>query len=168
MSAEFRTKLIHWLTSMMLLTLMSSLVALHNWFIWLPETNTVNWTLSDQIITLYSAIDLFQWIFIPIALWHFSDFVEAPNTKSAIARYRYIAGMIFALGIASIFHQSIWLNDLFCPEVQLPPNVLVFDGCGSWTPPWKTAIFLALYVALCGLAGIKALVTIRSRLRSRR
>ncbi|PIW54851.1 MAG: hypothetical protein COW16_09085 [Sphingomonadales bacterium CG12_big_fil_rev_8_21_14_0_65_65_10] len=163
MSAEYRLKLVNWLTSMMLLMLMSSLMALHEWFTWLPKTYALNRPFSDQIITLFGAIDFFQWMFLPVALWHFADFVEARTTKIALAAYRNVSALVAALGIAAIFHQSLWLNDLFCPELELPPNVLMFDGCGSWTPLWKTAIFLCLFIALCALAAVKIWFATRSR-----
>jgi hypothetical protein len=76
------------------------------------------------------------------------------------SRYRYLVLVLFAYALVRWFTYSTFFDDLGCPPPG--PNNFGFDGCGSWTPWWKTLMLLAVLLALYLLSLGKMAISIRT------
>jgi uncharacterized membrane protein YfhO len=166
MTDSQRQKLLNWLTSMLVLMLLTVLGLVHDWFVIIPERLRWSQSVSDHVIVLANGLSVYMLLFIPVFLWHVSDFVQSSTSENqlvrAFASFRLFLASVILTCLASILMVSPWLNDLFCPVVELPPGVFEFDGCGSWTPWWKEVLLLACLLSLCVLVLGKITVAIRS------
>jgi hypothetical protein len=103
-------------------------------------------------------------VFVPMLIWHVVDFTHDYRGSSSLAKlmhsYKFLAGLLGALCLSIVLATSRVLNDLGCLEVDLPEGVYQFDGCGSWTPAWKTWLMTSIWLAICLLALWKAATSI--------
>lgn len=125
---------------MLLLHLIVILTTGQVWFEGVLPSLHLNPNLDYILPAVWSAAQSYIFLFIPVAIWHFADLLQSDREqrrwRKLLCGYRWFAICFVAYGAAALFHQSIWLNDLGCPK----PQPFQFDGCGSWTPWWKTVI----------------------------
>lgn len=170
MSAEYRRKLVNWLTSMLVLHLIVLVSLLYEWLTRTVDALALNpdspeiwaWLLSESISAYIVYLSIF-------CIWHGSEFAQrgTPGSRwvQMLGSYRALIGVFCLLGLSILFNQTRWLDDLGCPEEVLPPGVFVFDGCGSWTPWWKELILLILALSFVGLTIAKMAISVASRFR---
>ncbi|WP_151972911.1 hypothetical protein [Erythrobacter sp. EC-HK427] len=167
MSAEYRQKLVNWLTSMLVLSLLILATSLYDW---LEEVYSVREVGRFRDEWLYGplgeALRGYIIFFVLLWFWHMADFFQqAPWSNPWLMRFtdhRLISVLLLLLGASLLFYRTDWLNDLGCPEVIDSPAAFAFDGCGAWTPWWKDVIFLALVLALLGLTIMKVVLVLAS------
>lgn len=164
-SAEYRQKLVNWLTSMLVLPTIILVNWLYNWFtrvqILLPSQED-----GFQLIarTMVSPAESFAYFLPILLLWHFADFLQQnePSNRwvANLTNYRWVVWLLVLIGASTLFNQTGWLNGLGCPEVNVPGG---FDGCGSWTPFWKLLIGAVCFLALLAAAFLKTLLMLAQR-----
>ncbi len=167
-SAEYRQKLVNWLTSMLVLhTICAALFAM-DWFnrlsLILPYNEGSAWLILEAIIW---NVPSFVFFFGALLIWHLADFAQPDRVMRRwfefLGNYHLLVVVLCLVGLSALFNQSGWLNDIGCPEENFPPNAFVFDGCGSWTPFWKEAILMALTFAFVLLVLGKLILAIAYR-----
>jgi hypothetical protein len=150
----YRQKLLNWLTSMLMLLLISIIPLEYFWFFELPRITY--FYIDDIRAILEPSLTWYVVIFVPLFFWHLGDFTRNSGFSSAFARlvsgYKLLAALLVALGLFVVLQTSTFLNDFGCPEVDLPEGVYQFDGCGSWTPEWKMWLSSITWLAICLLA----------------
>ena len=138
---------------MLLIALTIALYNLHYWFVIFPMQIRYVKDFQEAILPIALSVQFYIELFVPIAVWHFGDFMRNTSINGQILRtvfsHRFFRWLLIIHGALIIFVASDFLNDLFCPEVKLPEGYLYFDGCGSWTPEWKLAIWVASWLAIC-------------------
>ena len=165
-SAEYRQKLVNWLTSMLVLLLITVVASLYEWlryFTYIASAEYYNpeWFLGVIVGALggYSIYFVFLWF------WHFADFVQQMTWTNRILAwlmgYPLLVSLLLLIGASNLFVQSGWLDDLGCPQIVTPPEGPTFSGgCGSPTPWWKELIGIALVFALLFVSFSKLLVVL--------
>ena len=156
-------KLANWWASVLL----SLLITLTPVFQYLFRQWPEDVTNMDGIFVVYR---LGEWlmilavILVPLLIWHLSDLLGKSRIKSswlsAITRYRVLAALLITFGLSILLSVTSFLNDLGCPEVELPDGVFQFDGCGSWTPEWKLWLVRGLWFSICAVALLKLLTAV--------
>ncbi len=149
----------------MLLTLLTMLIpALHYWFFRLPERVPYIEGIDEMVLPLGGSLTIYAYLFLPLLAWHVGDFSSDFRFKNQLARlsqsYRILFCVLCAHGLLQILVSSGFLNDLFCPIVDLPENTFQFDGCGSWTPPWLSLIGVSTWITICLLAISKVAISV--------
>ena len=164
----YRQKLLNWFTSMLLVLLISMMPTLYFWFVRLPERMSYIRGVDEFVFPLGESLLWYASGFVPLLIWHVGDFTNNYRSSSSLVRwlnsYKLIAGLLGVLGLSMILTASRFLDDLGCPEVNLPEGVYQFDGCGSWTPEWKMWLTMSIWLVICLLALWKVAVSVFSPL----
>lgn len=175
MDEAYRTKLKHWLTSMLLLALFGLISVCYDWFAVIMPASSAHWNFDRLVYFLSNYLANLTVLFLLLAIWHFSDFIQYGSAQSrwpkVLDRYVFLVCAGCALAAATLLLQMPFLNDLGCPTTPpiapgSAPDVPTPNfGCGYWTPEWKywlTASALLAFVVLC--AG-KAVYSLASQVR---
>ena len=154
LSAAYRRKLRHWLTSMLVLHLFVLTSGGYEWFSrTLPHLHLNSDNPDVWIWPINQALGGYIILFILLWTWHLGDFIQRGESRIRLLRhaanYRVPLGLLCFYAAAFFFNQSSFLNDLGCPVVD--PDVFMFDGCGSWTPFWKQLFAIIPLIPLIGL-----------------
>jgi hypothetical protein len=166
----YRQKLLNWFTSMLIVLLISIIPILYFWFVRLPERMSYIRGVSEFVFPLEESLSWYATVFVPLLIWHVGDFTHKYRYSSSLANlvngYKPLAGLLCALGLSVMLITSGFLDDLGCPELDLPEGVYQFDGCGSWTPNWKIWLTTGIWLAICLLALWKVAASVFSHTRN--
>lgn len=167
MSAEYRQKLVNWLTSMLVLLTIVFANALYGWFTRLRYLVPIDEPSNIDLYLLFAGpLEGFAIYFVVLWFWHISDFIQQERWTNRwlglLTSYRLLITLLLLIGASTLFIQSGWLDDLGCPEINNPPGVFTFDGCGAWTPWWKEMIGVVLVLSLLFSAFSKVLAVLAS------
>lgn len=170
MDEAYRTKLSHWLTSMLVLHLFTVIWTAYSWFGHYLPLLAYN---EDDPFTaanfLFGQVENYALLFIPLFLWHLFDFWQGPRLSSPLFRsltsYRWLLLCLCAFGLTWLLVLSPWLNDLACPPVD--PGHFGFGGCGTVTPDWKVLLSRLPMLGIVLLLVAKAMLTVVERAKSR-
>ena len=177
MDETYRTKLRHWLTSMLLLAVFGLISACYEWLVVLtPNLPNEDWQFDWVIYFLGNYLVSLSGLFLLLVIWHLSDFVQYGCAQSRGAKVldRYISLVCAgcALGGATLLMQVPFLDELGCVIPQqatprsafdAPPNY--FGNCGYGTPQWKYASVTAALLAFVVLCFGKAVYSLASQVR---
>ena len=90
MSAEYRQKLLNWLTSMMVLMLVQSAALAWTW-VWLLRAQSQNtfggWLPYTMAYRMGAVLEIFIVGFVLAAFWHFFDFLRI-QTRNPVSRFK--------------------------------------------------------------------------------
>lgn len=175
MDEAYRTKLRHWLTSMLLLATFGLISACYEWLAVVTPASNTDWHFDWVIHFLVRYLENLSGLFLLLLLWHLSDFVQFGCAQSrwpkVLDRYFFLACAGCALGAATLLIQVPFLNDLGCPNTppvapgSAPDAPTQNFGCGYWTPGWKTALGMAVLLAFISLCVGKAVYSLISQFR---
>jgi hypothetical protein len=147
--------------------LFAVLTATQAWFL---ETAFAGDYASALAYSYSAGAEVYISLFLPLFAWHVCDLLQVDPPRAGgllfLDGYPFLVGTLVAFGAAGMFHHSTFLNDFGCPEVSLPSGVYQFDGCGSWTPWWKTLLAIVPLVILYCLPLWKLIISGASHLRT--
>ena len=166
-----QAKLIHWLASMASLLLISIVLAGHYWFVVLPDRiEYIGREVWEYLPPLGSHLMTFAVGFVPVAVWHLGDLIQNRRLDRPLLvfldRYELLYGSLIVWGMVALLGQAEFLNDLGCPATEQGPTNLTFDGCGSFAPDWKLALFLSVSLIICVICLAKLFIAIATQFRN--
>lgn len=164
-----QSKLLNWLSSMLSLLLISVVLAGHFWFVVLPDrVQYIGHEVWQYLPPLGSHLMTFAVGFGPLVVWHLGDLFQANQPRRSILKildkYELLYGWLLAWGLVALLGQTEFLNDLGCPPVEQGPTTFGFDGCGSFTPAWKQALFLFVSLVICVICLAKLIIGVVTRI----
>jgi len=144
MSAEYRQKLLNWLTSMMVLMLVQSAALAWTW-VWLLRAQSQNtfggWLPYTMAYRMGAVLEIFIVGFVLAAFWHFFDFLQRGDPRDMsfprLSRYRTICQVSLLCALPIVVFAPLYLS--------------VFQGSAFAGP--DCGGILAMSYAACETAG---------------
>ena len=158
MPEQYRQKLINWLSTISLITLVSIIPAVYFWISQLPVIqNELGWSNYTQLILIAESIITYA-IYSPIFLtWHFFDFIEPHISNPSYAR-RFLKYRSFCLILAPSLVLILLMNLHIWSYNSCDANneILYFKcivGPSRWLLyPWLALMLLMILVAILKVA----------------
>ena len=180
MDEAYRTKLAHWGVTMVSLHLFVTVWMAYRWF-WqvMPRLADDPDRAIDAIYTTISETGAYLLLGFLILAWHFADFLQfrrpASPMLARLCSFRVWIAACWIFAVMNLWVASPFLDDLFCTTspgtlyfaaAEVPTaNFGYLDGCGAWTPPWKTMLVLLSFFLCMALSAAKIVLSLASQFR---
>lgn len=188
MSEGFRTKLAHWLFSMLSLHLLVIVAIIYDAFwphLWGSLPAPFGWRDPDHQVWrgVLGQLGTYPFLSAMLMMWHSADFLQrdrhAFRLPWRIGGYQWLGSAFWAFGLFYLLSMSSFLNGLTCPTfasasstlslaaAAVAPNndVFMLDDCGLEVPGWKKAPMWVCLIALGLLTLVKVIALIGSWVR---